>query len=155
MVYLEELFVKYKIALKLKQLGFDEPCFAWYEVSELLKNGYRLREMPEWLFEINHQSVKGNDILAPTYQQATDWFLSKHNIYITALFFSTSDENYNKIEGYKPYIINVKERINLIAQDEEYDNKINGGYLLGNGITFDTPQNAILEGIEYCLNKIK
>ena len=30
---MEEEFVIYEIALELKELGFDEPCFAWY-VSE-------------------------------------------------------------------------------------------------------------------------
>lgn len=152
---MKELFVNYEIALKLKQLKFDKPCFAYYEVSDKLKDGYRLRYVEHEDTNPLHQSIKNDNILAPIYQQVVDWFLSKHNIYITALFYSILDENYQVITGYKPYIINVKKRINLIARDEKYNKKINGGLLSGNGITFDTPQNAIEEGITYCLNKIK
>ena len=30
----ESLFVPYKIALELKDLGFNEECFAWYNMSQ-------------------------------------------------------------------------------------------------------------------------
>lgn len=31
---MEKEFVPYKIALELKELGFDEECFAWYNMSQ-------------------------------------------------------------------------------------------------------------------------
>lgn len=63
-------FVTYEIALKLKELGFDEPCLASYyhagrhlDIDEYIKHGeYTL--------------------LAPLWQQVIDWIREKHNIHI-------------------------------------------------------------------------
>jgi hypothetical protein len=78
-------FVPYKQALALKELGFDEPCFAFFQVeyTELLPTmvdddeeyrltGYRTcsnLEMPK------HYTS------APLYQQAFRWFREKFNLH--------------------------------------------------------------------------
>ena len=56
-------FVPYELALKLKQLGFDEPCIATHGYLELYIN-------------TDHGHIK-----APLYQQAFRWFREKYNIY--------------------------------------------------------------------------
>jgi len=60
-------FIPYEQALALKSLGFDEPCFGWYdsECQETL-NYDRTHNSCGWLL--------GNHCTAPTYSQAFRWF---------------------------------------------------------------------------------
>jgi hypothetical protein len=63
-------FVPYDIALAMKELGFDEPCFGFYNDMD------------------NNTPMGGNypcDGLnsAPLYQQAFRWFREKYNLYAT------------------------------------------------------------------------
>lgn len=67
-------FVPYELAVKLKELGFDEPCFAYY-------NGYKELDhlMPERV--VVGRNYNGDTITsAPLYQQAFRWFREKHNL---------------------------------------------------------------------------
>ncbi len=59
-------FVPYELALELKQLGFNEPCFGVYATKDgdVRKSGY---------YEIGD---------APTYYQAFRWFSDKHGFYL-------------------------------------------------------------------------
>jgi hypothetical protein len=75
---MESLFVPYEIALALKELGFDEPCFGNYN---------NLTETTRFIFGktnegcLVYNKVPGTDIivtsneriLAPLYQQAFRW----------------------------------------------------------------------------------
>ena len=70
--------VPYEQALALKELGFDEPCFGFYDSL-----GLRVSRSPRsngnrnsWFVE----SDKTNDpkISAPTFSQAFRWFRDKH-----------------------------------------------------------------------------
>ena len=61
-------FVSYEIALKLKELGFDEPCFDNYSsIGEL----YQMR--------FSKQSTVDMACLAPLYQQVFRWFREQFN----------------------------------------------------------------------------
>lgn len=68
-------FVPYAESLELKQLGFDEPCFGYYEPngdfnyieSNILKNFPYLAKNSEW------KDLCG----APTYSQVFRWFRDK------------------------------------------------------------------------------
>ena len=55
-------FVPYELALKLKQLGFDEPCIATHGYLELYIN------------------TDDGHIKAPLYQQAFRWFREKYKL---------------------------------------------------------------------------
>ena len=68
---MEKEFVPYEQALRMKQLGFDEPCFAWY-VTE----SYGL----EYGKVIKSDLIK-DGIVAPTFSQAFRWFREKHYLY--------------------------------------------------------------------------
>ena len=72
-------FTPYDRALKLKELGFDEPCFGYYYTL----NG------KDWKFADNHkyheiddQLVIGDNftLLAPLFQQAFRWFREKYGL---------------------------------------------------------------------------
>jgi hypothetical protein len=91
-------FVPYELALKMKQLGFDEPCLARYNVpGDLITSGCYSDS------SIMHLIVEENDIceahiLAPLYQQAFRWFREKykfnHSIICHKHPFGTDDYQY-------------------------------------------------------------
>lgn len=83
-------FIPYKLALKLKELGFNEECLAWY-ISEV--HGVEIG-----LVKLSHLIKKA--IVAPLYQQAFDFFREKYNI--------NSYIKYQGIYGYY-YVINYDE----------------------------------------------
>jgi hypothetical protein len=71
---MENEFIPYEQALDLKELGFTEPCIAYY-------NGYKELDhlMPERV--IIGRDYNGETITsAPLYQQAFRWFREKHNL---------------------------------------------------------------------------
>ena len=60
-------FVNYDIALELKELGFDEPCFGYYNY-----NGSHF-------FKYKPKTDDKNLTKAPLYQQAFRWFREEYN----------------------------------------------------------------------------
>jgi hypothetical protein len=69
---MEKEFVPYKLAIKLKELGFDEPCMS----SRDMNNGEGLIQLP-------------------LYQQAFRWFREKHG-----LRFSIVDDHSDNEQPY-------------------------------------------------------
>ena len=72
---MEKEFIPYTLALALKELGFDEPCFKKYIVGCLWSNP----TTPEVYKHIHSNS---SDCLAPLYQQAFRWFRKKHGLHV-------------------------------------------------------------------------
>ena len=70
-------FIPYESALELKDLDFDEPCFAHfvkhYDEIKCILNSDDFDEW--WTNNSDNLNVK-----APLYQQAFRWFRDKHNI---------------------------------------------------------------------------
>jgi hypothetical protein len=66
-------FTLHPEALELKELGFDEPCFGWYDAERPMDINYdRTNNSCGWL--------NGLHCAAPTYSQAFRFFREKHNI---------------------------------------------------------------------------
>ena len=79
---MKEQFITYEIALKLRELGFNDWCFCFYNYSRklLYYTGYDTlvyEELENITFNINKE-----DILAPLWQQAIDWIREKYDIHI-------------------------------------------------------------------------
>ena len=73
---MEKEFVPYELALELKELGFDEPCFGiWVKGEQKYKVMYVAKQEDAWMAEQN------DGILAPLYQQAFKWFRVEHGLY--------------------------------------------------------------------------
>ena len=68
-------FVPYELALKLKQLGFDEPCFGRFN-----NDGYLLITHTEKYIISNGVDRSEFFTLAPTFSQAFRWFREKHGM---------------------------------------------------------------------------
>jgi hypothetical protein len=69
-------FTLYPEALELKQLGFDEPCFAFYDESLYFPNN----ENQYGTF--CNQKLDASSCSAPTYSQAFRWFRDKYGLCI-------------------------------------------------------------------------
>jgi hypothetical protein len=67
-------FTLYPEALELKQLGFDEPCFAFYDESLYFPNN----ENQYGTF--CNQKLDASSCSAPTYSQAFRWFRDKYGL---------------------------------------------------------------------------
>lgn len=108
-------FVTYEQALALKELGFDEPCFAYYLLPEIERTGdillhycSRGKEIIRnndwsWVYEnfpsfrkylkAEHcytYSTNSSRLMASaqTYQQAFRWFREKHNLRISFAYWN-------------------------------------------------------------------
>jgi len=69
---IEKEFIPYELALELKQLQFDEPCFGWFRNTEFTIS-----------FNDLIRKERGEEIkiiAAPTYSQAFRWFREKHQL---------------------------------------------------------------------------
>jgi len=66
---MEKEFIPYELALRMKALGFDEPCFGLYAP-------------PSKTVFLHHYGLLSakEQILAPLYQQAFRWFREKYNL---------------------------------------------------------------------------
>ena len=84
---MKEQFVTYEIALKLKELGFDEECLAIYtHNNDFYKKGtfflnhphpFTIEELTPIVQDVRESTVY---ILAPLWQQVIDWFREKYLI---------------------------------------------------------------------------
>lgn len=66
---MEKDFIPYDRALKLKELGFDEPCLAWYGSEEIFEISGRYK---------NSTHTVGYCVSAPTFSQVFRWFRNEH-----------------------------------------------------------------------------
>ena len=82
---MEKEFVNYNQALKLKELGFDEPCLAYYQKSAVIGDDtilpIQIRNKAS-NFNDNKYSKMGVPFCsAPTFSQAFRWFREKYYLY--------------------------------------------------------------------------
>ena len=98
---MEKQFVPYKLALKLKELGFDLDCmYAWCQVSKGYPVGKLLDEYvlrtdgnpfgqyyagKNWNRDIEGRNKNNIRCSAPLWQQAFDWFRENHNLAVYPL----------------------------------------------------------------------
>jgi hypothetical protein len=76
---MEKEFIPYEQALALKELGFDEQCFSFYDSDgELYESeGYYKKGY----------NVFDEEVIAPLYQQAFRWFREKYSLRIRNYVF--------------------------------------------------------------------
>jgi hypothetical protein len=116
---MEKYFLPYELALALKELGLDEPCFGFYyeEEFELNVKGDTLDIIPK---KFNSCFVKETKhfqklmVSAPLYQQVIDWFEKEHNIFIGKTCYDDSRTP-------KRWVYHVD---NYYVQEQSYDGAI-------------------------------
>ena len=123
---MKEQFVTYEIALKLKELGFDEECCALYRHEHLFNTlGFE---------KIN--SDKQSVIAAPLWQQAIDWFRERYNLHLIPIY------SYNDILHWSYHIEDI-------VTGECYIPLIDDGLTL-KSTKYEAREQAILKAIELC-----
>jgi hypothetical protein len=72
---MEKEFVPYELALRMKQLGFDEPCFGFYDDID--------DHHPLSFIRIEglSEKLKSSITLAPTWQQTFRWFRDEYKLF--------------------------------------------------------------------------
>jgi hypothetical protein len=75
-------FTLYPESFELKQLGFDEPCFAYYKDGRI--TGVNKWDREDWGFHVitnkDITSVTSEIVIAPTYSQAFRWFRENYGL---------------------------------------------------------------------------
>ena len=94
-------FVTYEIALKLKELGFDEYCFAHYCNGDLITKTAILKSSTMQYYQQNNinpsNQYKDKKCTAPLWQQAIDWCDSKGLLVGTIVVDNLYKSTINKI----------------------------------------------------------
>jgi 2,3-bisphosphoglycerate-independent phosphoglycerate mutase len=109
-------FAPYELALELKELGFDEPCLAYWDNNKLFvidRNSGRIQK------NSNYKDIFEGIISAPLYQQAFRWFREKYDLDYSLLPESSSGHKLStrtfNIVIYKYYMnMNVQAEIVII-----------------------------------------
>ena len=86
---MEKEFVPYELAVKLKELGFDENCFGRFYTKPKCKmfsvdekgRHYQIKNTPKKLYTVGEYFVLNDDnaIIASTFSQAFRWFREKYS----------------------------------------------------------------------------
>jgi hypothetical protein len=164
---MEKEFVPYELALKMKELGFDEPCLAYYSILEIHRTGEHnlhytqrgkeiLRENDwSWVYrnfpkfrkylKAEHcykYSTNSSKLIAsaPTWQSAFRWFREKYQIFPEVLTDCTTEPKF--VYTYNTFYGNPKD---LTEQEWGWENNI-GQY----SDIYRTYEEAELE----CLKKL-
>ena len=117
-------FIPYEQALALKELGFDEPCLAFWDgknTDAFYFNNIRDASGDYTPFQ-KHDRLKWFG--APLFQQAFRWFREKHNIQ-GYIYSSTVRGNVEKTKQFTGYIWNINgidiPFLSTDARDELHD----------------------------------
>jgi hypothetical protein len=87
---MEKEFISYEIALKLKELGFDEPCFTYYyNINGIIRTGIEVHIHNAWTYA---GTKKIETTLAPLYQQVFRWFREKKLIDLIVSSYQSRDD---------------------------------------------------------------
>jgi hypothetical protein len=93
-------FAPYARALKLKQLGFDEPCSKWYSsMGRMLDSGK------------SNQPPLDDACSAPLFQQAFRWFREEHKLFVSIEYSTTSQTD---------FVITINKTAVNDARDRDY-----------------------------------
>jgi hypothetical protein len=109
---MEKDFVPYELALRLKELGFDELCFGEYTKTEYINPSIILND-DGYEIKADNSDIKTIKAPALTFSQAFRWFRDKHglhgepiwdNVEKTYWFFSITEiGNVDFVEGRHRY----------------------------------------------------
>lgn len=140
-------FVDKQLAIKLKEKGFDKPCFGWYDgkldidklhLNVASKNNCTYKDLLDYAKDID-------DIIdAPTTDQVLEWLREDCGLHIAMVCSRDFDIDADGRElgswVYWWYEIYAHLSANLIYQEEEKE--------------YETYDEAILDAIEYVVNNL-
>jgi hypothetical protein len=101
---MDKEFVSYNLALRLKALDFDEPCFGFYQ-KEYVENIPFMVDDDDQYRLTGYRTCENSEIpehytSAPTFSQAFRWFREKYNLHVN----KTGNSNYTSFNMVEPKI---------------------------------------------------
>jgi hypothetical protein len=120
---MEKEFVNYNQALKLKELGFDEPCFGFYQLEYGEIRPIMVDDDEQYRLT-GYRTCKNSEIpkhytSAPTFSQAFRWFREKYQIFPEVLTDCTTEPKF--VFTYNKFFGNPKD---LTEQEWGWENNI-------------------------------
>ena len=120
---MEKQFIPYELALEIKALGFNEPCFAiWSGFDEnnfsvtdtvrLFSSKFSIDGTQSNTLYINSTD---NRVSAPLWQQAFDWFREK------GFRFNIQSHRYTSVEFFMVELYDGKRRTELFGKSLTYE----------------------------------
>jgi hypothetical protein len=109
---MEKEFVPYELALRMKQLGFDEKCFRYYQ------NGFLMNDNPYLVPKNSQLLTSEKECSAPLFQQAFRWFRDSHGLWVNKTVNFHSEDNL--IRGYHYNIHQAKDFIVDLNKSVEF-----------------------------------
>lgn len=142
---MNEDFIPFELAKKLREKGFDDLCAAYYlpNSSQLFFNTTLLRgsTIEDCLFSNNTRPIGyicSTFIDAPTISQVLKWFRDKKKIHIEIFLY----------DGKYSYLI---KSITQICEDDLFHKCLNEDTIDEEYVTYEA---AALKGIEYTINNL-
>ena len=132
MATITEDYVSFEIAKLLKEKGFDEYCWCWYE-----EDGYLRESNDDFGVQSNSDHVVDDDEFncsAPTPQMAMKWLMEVHKIFIEISVSIDLNGKYH----YRYFILNKECKYVIDIEDQ----------------MFDTYEEACEAAIKYCLENL-
>lgn len=91
---MNEDFVSYELAVKLKACGFDEPCIAQWACEP---DGKPML-VGSTAFVFSNAELKGRDVTAPLLYQAQKWLREKKHLSVEPYTNIVANFNYNIVD---------------------------------------------------------
>ena len=105
---MEKEFIPYEQALALKELGFDEPCFGFWNYNDSKMYYWNDEEIQNertntWFLDTEKKfpKISKNGCTTPTYSQAFRWFREKYGLVIQYIPFELDNEEGQSILHHK------------------------------------------------------
>jgi hypothetical protein len=127
-----EDYVSFEIAKLLKEKGFDEDCYTFYEYDS--KELYREERIPCC-------NSRSDDYAAPTLQMAMKWLRETHKLFIEVHIEQGKKVSY-KFIIWDFYIIHPNK---YVGGTYDFREEQEG---------FSTPEDAVKAAIKYCLENL-
>ena len=150
-------FVNKQLAIKLKEKGFDKPCFGWYRRNDGLTKPQLYYTNGGTLYnKASNFADSINFIDAPTIDQVLEWLREKDIIVFCNPFFTMATKNHIMYE----WNVDV---FNVDTEDTKEDNKnvcltyVDNDFGYVRYSSFDCFANyddAILAGIKFVVNDL-
>lgn len=146
---MNNLFVPYEIALKLKEKGFDEECLGLYFEDESFSYDGEMYTLPT---KNSNRQLGDIWFAAPLYDQVIDWFIEKHNIEIDTIRYTYSG---GKFQGkkYMWYVDEYDPHYNEEREAENADWIVN--HREAQGYDFTSRKEALNVGILKAIELVK
>lgn len=125
---MEKEFCSFKLSKKLKSIGFNKQCLAFYNAWKILT--------PIDTDFISFRGLTQSHTPAPLIQQVTDWLFSEKKLYIEVAV--NVNVITSRIRGFQYYIYDYS---GYVTQRK-------------NSIIRNTPTEATLAAIEECVDKL-